>query len=221
MAHGPVKIFTFEDGPFAQNTYAVFCSDGKTAVLIDAGAGTARALDAIEAAGRTVAAILLTHAHLDHIDGLAEAKRRTEAPSYLHPADKVIFDQGPASAQMFGVPFEEPPPPDFGITPGEPLIFGGNTFDVLFAPGHAPGHVMFVVRGEPVAFVGDVIFAGSIGRTDLPGGDLRTLMSSIREQVLTLPGETRLLPGHGPETIVDHERRHNPFLVPQYGGEFV
>lgn len=215
-----MQILTFEDGPFLQNTYAVMSSDGTSALLIDAGAGTGRALDAIEAEGRTVRAILLTHAHLDHIDGLAEAKRRTDAPVYLHPSDRVLFDAAPAQAQMFGVPFEKAPPPDREIVPGEDLTFGGDSFEVRFAPGHAPGHVIFIAQHEPVAFVGDVIFAGSIGRTDLPGGDLRTLMSSIREQVLTLPDKVRLLPGHGPETQVDHERNHNPFLVPQYGGEF-
>lgn len=215
-----MQILTFEDGPFAQNTYLVLSSDGNSAVLIDAGAGTSKALDRIEAEGLHLEAILLTHAHLDHIDGLAEAKRRTSAPTYLHPADRVVFDHGKASATMYGLPFETPPPPDRAIVPGEVLTFGGDDFDVRFAPGHAPGHVIFVPRGESVAFVGDVVFAGSIGRTDLPGGDLKTLMESIRGQVLTLPDGTRLLPGHGPETTVEWERRHNPFLVPQYGGEF-
>lgn len=215
-----MQILTFEDGPFAQNTYLVLCSDGISAVLIDAGAGTGKALDRVEAEGRTLEAILLTHAHLDHIDGLAEAKRRASAPTYLHPADRVVFDHGKASATMYGLPFETPPPPDHPIAEGETFSFGGDEFDVRFAPGHAPGHVIFVARSEPVAFVGDVVFAGSIGRTDLPGGDLKTLMESIRGQVLTLPDGTRLLPGHGPETTVEWERRHNPFLVPQYGGEF-
>lgn len=215
-----MQILTFEDGPFLQNTYAVLSSDGTSAVLIDAGAGTSRALDAIEAQGRTVQAILLTHAHLDHVDGLAEAKRRTGALSYLHPSDRPLFDAAAAQAQMFGVPFEKAPPPDQEIVPGEALVFGGDTYEVRFAPGHAPGHVVFVVRDAGLAFVGDVIFAGSIGRTDLPGGDLKTLMTSIRQQVLTLPDDMRLLTGHGPETRVDHERNHNPFLVPQYGGEF-
>ena len=216
-----MDILAFTGGPFAENTYVILCGDGKSALLVDPGAAAPEALDVIEAKGLEVPAILLTHAHLDHIDGLAEAKRRTDAPVYLHPADRTLFDNAGSQAAMFGVPFEDPPPPDFDLVPGEPLTFGGETFEVLFTPGHAPGHVTFVAKSAPVAIVGDVIFAGSIGRTDLPGGDLKILMESIRTQVLTLPGATRLYPGHGPETTVQHEARTNPYVIPLYGGEFV
>ncbi len=203
-----------------QNTLLVVCADGRTGVLIDPGAATPDALAAASGRGLEIAAILLTHAHLDHVEGVARAKEATGAPVHLHPTDRVHYDNAWAQAAAFGVPFEKPPPPDAELVPGETLAFGGSGFEVVFAPGHAPGHVIFVSTDEPVAIVGDVIFLGSIGRTDLPGGDYRTLIDSIHRAVLTLPPETRLYTGHGPETTVGHEQRTNPFLAAVHGGEF-
>lgn len=199
----------------------VVCADGRTALLCDPGAATPEALAAVRARKLEVAAILLTHAHLDHIEGVAQARRETGAPVYLHPLDQPLYDSVGAQAVAFGVPWEEQPRPDVDLVPGTNLSFGGSEFEVLFAPGHAPGHVIFLSTSEPVAIAGDVVFAGSIGRTDLPFGDYRVLMESIRTQVLTLPDETVLYPGHGPETTVGHERITNPFLIPVYGGELV
>lgn len=213
-------IFSFTGGHFAQNTFLVACADGRTAVLVDPGAATPSALAAAKAKGLAVEAILLTHAHFDHIERVALAKRETGAPVHLHPADRPVWDDAPARAAAFGVPFEPPEPPDAELVDGDVLTFGGSEFRVAFAPGHAPGHVIFVSATEPVALVGDVIFQGSIGRTDLPGGDYRTLMHSIRTQVLVLPRETRLYPGHGPETTVVQEARANPFVAPLYAGQF-
>lgn len=204
-----------------QNTVLVVCDDARTAVLIDPGAATPVALAAARARGLEVAAILLTHAHLDHIEGVARAREATGAPVYLHPADRILYDNLGSQAAAFGVSCEEQPPPDIDLVPGENVSFGGSEFEVVFAPGHAPGHVIFVSTTEPVAIVGDVIFLGSIGRTDLPGGDYRLLMDSINRTVFTLPPETRLYTGHGPETTVGHEQRTNPFLVPVYGGDLV
>ena len=204
-----------------QNTVLVVCDDARTAVLVDPGAATDLALAAARGRGLDVAAILLTHAHLDHIEGVARAKEATGAPVHLHPADRILYDNVWSQAAAFGVPYEEQPPPDIDLVPGENVAFGGSEFEVVFAPGHAPGHVIFVSTTEPVAIVGDVIFLGSIGRTDLPGGDYRLLMDSIHRTVLTLPPETRLYTGHGPETTVGHEQRTNPFLVPVYGGDLV
>lgn len=204
-----------------QNTVLVVCDDARTAVLVDPGAATELALAAAQGRGLEVAAILLTHAHLDHIEGVARAKEATGAPVHLHPADRILYDNVWSQAAAFGVPYEEQPPPDIDLVPGENVSFGGSEFEVVFAPGHAPGHVIFVSTTEPVAIVGDVIFLGSIGRTDLPGGDYRLLMDSIHRTVLTLPPETRLYTGHGPETTVGHEQRTNPFLVPVYGGDLV
>ena len=216
-----MEVLTYTGGAFVQNTLLVICADGRTALLIDPGAATPDALAEARARDLEIAAILLTHAHLDHIEGVALAKRETGAPIHLHPLDRILYDNAAAQALAFGVPYEEPPPADTQLVPGRNITFGGSEFEVVFVPGHAPGHVMFVSTSEPLAIVGDVIFLGSIGRTDLPGGDYRVLMESIRKQVLPLPSETRLCPGHGPETTVGHESRTNPFLVPVYGGELV
>jgi glyoxylase-like metal-dependent hydrolase (beta-lactamase superfamily II) len=120
---------------------------------------------------------------------------------------------------MFGLQADPQPEPTDTLVPGTPFEFGACSLQVRFAPGHAPGHVIFVSDADGVALVGDVVFQGSIGRTDLPGGDFQTLMKSIREEVLTLPDDTVLYPGHGPPTSVGQERIGNPFLVPHYGGE--
>ena len=216
-----MEVLTFAGGPFVQNTLLVACDDGRTGLLVDPGAATPDALAAARARKLKVAAILLTHAHLDHVEGVGMAKRETGAPIYLHPLDRPLYDNLAIQAMAFGVPWEDQPAPDFDLVPGQSLTFGGSEFEVVFAPGHAPGHVIFVSASDPVAIVGDVVFAGSIGRTDLPGGDYRVLMESIRTRVLTLPPETRLYPGHGPETTAGHENLTNPFLVPVYYGERV
>ncbi len=216
-----MDVLTFTEGAFAENTFLVVCADGRSAILVDPGAATAAALSRARARKLEITAILLTHAHLDHIEGVALARRTTGAPVHLHPGDRVLYDGAAAQAASFGLSFQPPPPPDADLTPDSVLAFGGSEFKVVFVPGHAPGHVMFVSRSEPIALVGDVIFLGSIGRTDLPGGDYRTLMESIRSRVLALPPETRLYPGHGPDTTVGHEIRTNPFVISLHGGEFV
>ena len=216
-----MEILTFTGGQFVQNTVLVACADGRTAVLVDPGAATADALAAARARRLDIAAILLTHAHLDHVEGVPLARSATGAPIHLHPGDRVLYDGVAVQAGWFAVDHVSLPAPDHDLVPGVNVTFGGSEFEVVFAPGHAPGHVIFVSTAEPVAIVGDVIFFGSIGRTDLPGGDHRVLMNSIHKRVLTLPPETRLITGHGPETTVGHERDTNPFLVPVHGGHFV
>lgn len=212
-----MEILTFVGGPFVQNTTLFVCADGESAVLFDPGAATPSALAEARSRRLRVAAILLTHAHLDHVEGVAHARRETGAPIHLHPLDRPIYESVDAQAVAFGVPYDRPPPPDAALVPGCDLAFGGSSFGVVFVPGHSPGHVIFLSRCAPVAISGDLVFRGSIGRTDLPGGDFDTLMESIRREVLTLPPETRLYPGHGPETTVGRERLTNPFLA-QAGG---
>ena len=162
--------------------------------------------------------VLLTHAHLDHIEGLGQVKAAFDVPVLLHPDDRMLYDAAPAQAAAFGLPVPDLPTPELSLRHGQTLQVGEVTLEVRHTPGHAPGHVIFYAAEAELALVGDVIFAGSIGRTDLPGGAHRQLFQSIREQVLTLPGATRLYTGHGPETTVEWEARHNPFLTPQYGG---
>jgi hydroxyacylglutathione hydrolase len=214
-----MEVKVFPGGGFGENAYLVWTSSGGDAVVVDPGAGTSDLMDFLRSSDLVVRAILLTHAHLDHVDGVAALKKFTSAPVYLHPAARPHYDAVEFQAAAFGVELAPPPPPDIDLVGGETLRFGALVLQVLDAPGHAPGHVIFHAPDAAVAFVGDVIFSGSIGRTDLPGGDFRTLMTSIRSVVLSLPDQTRLYPGHGPETTVGHERRFNPFLVSVTGGE--
>lgn len=167
--------------------------------------------------------ILLTHAHLDHVEGVPAVREvAPEASLFLHPGDLKLYENVEAQARAFNLPSIGPlPTPDRELAHGQELTFGSCRFQVRHAPGHAPGHVLFYCQEAGVAFVGDVVFLGAIGRADLVGGNFRQLMDSIRTQVLTLPDDTRLLSGHGPETTVGWERRTNPFLVGQYGGELV
>jgi len=215
-----MEVRTFTGGGFGENAYLVVCEESKVAVAVDPG-GAARAVArAIVDDGLSLQAILLTHAHIDHIEGVHHVRAvAPEVPIWLHRDDFEIYHGLPKYAAMLGLTAETQPPPTDELVHGQRYEFGTCAFDVRFTPGHAPGHVIFVAEKEGVAISGDVVFQGSIGRTDLPGGDLATLMKSIREQVLTLPDETVLLSGHGPPTTVGHERVGNPFLVPHYGGE--
>jgi glyoxylase-like metal-dependent hydrolase (beta-lactamase superfamily II) len=210
----------FTGGIFAENGYLAVCGETRTTLVIDPGASARDMERAIGADGLDVQAIVLTHAHLDHVEGVGRIKEATGAPIYLHAADRALYDAVQAQAAAFGLPLPSPlPPPEHEISHGDVLEFGSCALDVRHVPGHAPGHVILYSERDHLAFVGDVVFAGSIGRTDLPGGDFRTLIAGIRAQVLTLPDETRLLTGHGPETTVGNERVGNPFLTPHYGGE--
>jgi hydroxyacylglutathione hydrolase len=212
-----LNIRTFVSSAFQQNAYIVW-REGGSAVAIDPGAEAEAMADFVSAEGLWCEAIVLTHAHLDHIEGVAALVRRTGAATYLHPDDNALYARAVEQGMAFGYPIEPQPPIDHPLAHGQSLDFGGTRFDVRFAPGHAPGHVILHDADAKTAFVGDVIFAGSIGRTDLPGGNLEQLMTSIRSQVLTLPDDTTLYTGHGTETTVEHERKTNPFLIGHYGG---
>ncbi len=215
-----LRVSVFTGGPFQQNTWLLECTRTGAAVLVDPGAATPAAVAKLEAEGRAPGAAWLTHAHLDHVDGLPELARRFPGiPVALHPADQVLYDRAADQARAFGIPFGgELPRPSVTLAAGDTLQVGDCGLEVRFTPGHAPGHVILVAKEEGVALVGDVVFQRSIGRTDLPGGDFQRLMRSIQEEVLTLPDETRLLPGHGPPTTVGEERMGNPFLLPATGG---
>jgi glyoxylase-like metal-dependent hydrolase (beta-lactamase superfamily II) len=216
LGWGEAAVRGFTGGVFAENTYLVSCARTGAGILVDPGAAAEQALQAARGLGITIEQIVLTHAHLDHVEGIPLARRETSAPILLHPADLPLYGAAPMQAEMFGLSLEPLPPVDGELVVGEAVRFGECGLGIRFAPGHAPGHVILV--GDGMALVGDVIFNGSIGRTDLFGGDLATLMRSIREQVLTLPDETTLHTGHGPDTTVAHERRTNPFVTGVYGG---
>jgi hydroxyacylglutathione hydrolase len=214
----PLNIRAFVAPGFAENAYVVWRSGTREAVVIDPGNSAAPLLRTVADEAVRVVAILLTHAHLDHIEGVARLVRETGAPIYLHPADRFLYDHVAQQAVQFGLRVEVPPPPDHELQHGQALELAGLEFDVRHVPGHSPGHVLFHVADAGHAFIGDIVFQGSIGRTDLPGGDYAQLMEGIRDRVLTLPDDTVLHTGHGPETTVAHERATNPFLIPHYGG---
>lgn len=205
-------VLGIPNGRFAQNAWLVWDPVTRDAVLVDPGEDASRFLAAIRARELTLREIWLTHAHLDHIWGVDDVRAATGAAVRLHPADRRWYDAFPEQGRMFGIAGLQPlAPPDFDLVPGDAVHVGRHAFDVRFVPGHAPGHVAFV--GHGLCLSGDVLFEGSIGRTDLAGGDLDQLLGSIRTELLTLPDDTRVLPGHGPETTIGRERRHNPFLI--------
>lgn len=192
----------------------------RDAVVIDPGDDAPRVLDVVKAEGLTVRAILHTHAHLDHVMATARVRAETGAPALLHPGDRPLWDHVEAQAAMLrqaGVPVGPVAPlgdVDRPLADGDAVPFGGLSIEVLHTPGHTPGSVCFrFEEGDPLLFAGDTLFRGSVGRTDLWGGDTAALLSSIRSRVLTLPDETRVIPGHGPDTTIARERRYNPFLT--------
>jgi glyoxylase-like metal-dependent hydrolase (beta-lactamase superfamily II) len=197
---------------FAENCYIVADRGAREAVLVDPGEEAELFLARLRSEGLTLTAIWLTHAHLDHVAGVGLVKEQLDVPVWLHPGDRPLYDHAPDQARMFlGTTMPPLPPPDRRIVPGDPLRVGGCEFDVRFVPGHSPGSVAFVAEG--IAIAGDVLFAGSVGRVDLPGGDAATLVQSIRQQLLTLPDDTIVYPGHGAETTIGRERATNPFVT--------
>ena len=216
-----IRIHTFSGGDFAENGYLVVCGENGPGFVVDPGAVASSMAQVVQDESISLDAVLLTHAHLDHVEGVPSIRKiAPEAPVFLHGEDRGLYDAVEMQARAFNLPSVGPlPAPDQGMAHGDELVFGACRFQIRHAPGHSPGHVILYCEEEGVAFVGDVVFLGSIGRADLPGGDYYQLMESIRGQILSLPDDTRLLTGHGPETTVGWERRTNPFLVGQYGGE--
>ncbi len=216
---GRLRIRSFTGGAFSENAYLISCEATGEAAVVDPGAAVGELLAAAEAEGLTITSVFLTHAHLDHVEGLPELRQTVDAPIYLHPADRPLYDRAAQQAEAFGLRFPAPlPEPDRVFEPGSPVQVGEVELEVRFTPGHAPGHVILVAPSDGTALVGDVVFAGSIGRTDLPGGDMQQLLTSIRREILSLPDEVQLFPGHGPATTVGRERTGNPFLISQAPG---
>jgi hydroxyacylglutathione hydrolase len=209
-------------GPFFKNGYIVGCETTRQAVFIDPGDEVEELLAFVRAEQLQVTHILLTHAHVDHVSGVAEAKRTLGVPIYLHKADLFLYQNAVRSGMMFGLTVEEPPPVDVFYDGEGPIEFGDYEVRVVHTPGHCPGGVCLAVskKGDaspPHLFVGDTLFAGSIGRTDLPGGDYETLLTAITEVLFAFPDESIVYSGHGPETTIGHERRTNPFVLEYLG----
>jgi glyoxylase-like metal-dependent hydrolase (beta-lactamase superfamily II) len=204
-------------GPFMKNGFLLGCERTREGVLIDPGDEVDDLLAMAERRAVTIRHILLTHAHVDHITGVAAAKRALGVPVHLHRDDLFLYDNAVASGRMFGLQVEPQPPVDAFYEPGQVIAFGDYEVRPHHTPGHCPGGVCLQVGRAGGAgkdlFVGDTLFAGSIGRTDLPGGDHATLLRSIRTVLLPFGDDANVYPGHGPATTIGQERRTNPFLV--------
>lgn len=205
-------------GPFFKNGYVAGCERTRQAVFIDPGDEVEQLLDVIRSRELRVTDILLTHAHVDHVSGVAEAKRVLNVPIHLHKDDLFLYQNAVRTGMMFGLAVEEPPPVDRFYEGDGPLTFGDYEVRVVHTPGHCPGGVCLAIgkagdAAAPHLFVGDTLFAGSIGRTDLPGGDYDTLLRSITEKLFRFPDESIVYSGHGPETTIGREKTTNPFVL--------
>ncbi|MEO1022605.1 MAG: MBL fold metallo-hydrolase [Bacteroidota bacterium] len=211
----PMHVFTFEVGPFLENTYLLYTE--KACILIDPGFSSESEFQAFKHTlaeqKKPLSAVLLTHAHVDHVLGLSRVKAEfTEVPVYLDTRDLFLWEHFSQQSAMFGVqqpsfPFIPEPLPVNGVLTLEEL-----SIRCLHTPGHAPDHTTFYLSDEEIAFCGDAIFRESVGRTDLYQGNFEVLANTIRTQLYTLPDTVKLYPGHGPATTVDHEKRFNPFV---------
>jgi glyoxylase-like metal-dependent hydrolase (beta-lactamase superfamily II) len=202
--------------PFYKNGFVVGCEATREAVIIDPGDEVDALMAAVSEHRLSVKAILLTHAHLDHVTGVAQAKAALSVPVWLHKDDNFLYEAVVQQGQMFGLRVEPQPPVDHFYEGEGPLRFGHYSVRVLHTPGHCPGGVCLAVTKDrddkPTLFVGDTLFAGSIGRTDLPGGNMDTLLRSIREVLFKFPDDTVVWSGHGEPTTIGREKRSNPFL---------
>ena len=209
-----LEVVVIPNGQFVENCYLVADTDLGQAVILDPGEESARFLAELGRRGWSLQAIWLTHAHIDHIMGVGAVHAATGAPIHLHPLDRPLYDALPAYGGWVGMRLEAPPTPQVELTVGQVLRIGQHGFEVRGTPGHSPGSVSFV--GAGMVFGGDVLFNGSVGRTDLPGGDTATLMATIQSEFLSLPDSTVVHSGHGPKTTIGVERLTNPFLTGAY-----
>jgi hydroxyacylglutathione hydrolase len=207
-----LQVIQLPLGPVQTNCFIAADDETTDAIVIDPGWDARHILSVLNERRWQVRYVLLTHAHFDHIGAVAEIVEATQAPLAIHSLELPLLRHG-GGASLFGLPIRPSPAPDVLLQPGQIIEVGNLRFEVLFVPGHTPGHVAFYEAQSQALFSGDVLFKASIGRTDLPGGDYPTLMLSIREVLLALPDETAVYPGHGPVTTIGAEKRSNPFLA--------
>ncbi|MGD2105535.1 MAG: MBL fold metallo-hydrolase [Anaerolineae bacterium] len=204
-------LHTIPAGMNQTNCYVVGCEETKKGVVIDPGGEGRRLAREIKDSGLDIGYVLITHAHFDHIGGIADVIEATGAQLAIHPSERPALESG-GNASMFGLRTKPSPPPDLDLSKGQIITVGTVSFEVLLTPGHSPGGVSFYEAHEGVAFVGDVLFSNGVGRTDLRGGDRNALMRSIKEVLFALPGNTVVYPGHGPKTTIERERQSNPWV---------
>ena len=208
-----LSIRTLVVGPVACNCCVVACAETKEAAIIDPGGEAEDILALVKDMGVKVTHLLHTHGHFDHILATGEVAAATGARILIHQNDRALYENLPAQGHRFGFRAERPPDPSQWLVGGETITVGTLSFQVLHTPGHTPGSVGYYLDDEGgVLFAGDTLFAESVGRTDFPGGSSKDLATSIRTQLYVLPSETRVIPGHGDETTIGHEREHNPFV---------
>lgn len=204
--------------PFEQNCTIFWCEQTRQAAVIDPGGDVERILRALEAEQLTLAKILVTHGHIDHAGGVAGLAARTGVPIEGPHKEDAFWIEGMAQqSRMFGFPDVASFTPDRWLQDGDKVSFGEIALDVLHCPGHTPGHVVFYHAPSKLAQVGDVLFQGSIGRTDFPRGDHATLLASIKDKLFALGDDVDFVPGHGPMSTLGEERRYNPFLSGRFG----
>jgi len=204
-------------GPFQENCYIIGDKETGVGALIDPGDEAARIALAVERTDLEIGSIIVTHAHIDHVGAVAALVDEYACPVLMHAEAEPMLQHLPTQAMMMGLKFGKVPTVNRNIGDGEVLEVGALRLRPLYTPGHAPGHLALYLEDQGLVFSGDALFAGSVGRVDLPGGSMELLMRSIEERLMTLPDETRVYPGHGPQTEIGNERTSNPFLQ---GGMF-
>jgi len=197
---------------FMTNCFILADEETNEAIVIDPGGEEERIIQIINNMGVNIVGIVNTHAHVDHIGALSAIKDAYDAEIMLHQLELPILKSSSKMGRLFGVEIEQPPEPDRFLAEGEQVVFGKTKLRVVETPGHSPGGISLVTSDNTYCFAGDTLFAGSIGRTDLPGGDYSTLINSIKTKLIPLGDEMKVLPGHGPATTIGVERKHNPFL---------
>lgn len=210
MTTTPLTIQCKAVEPFMKNGYVAVCAGTRHAAYVDPGDEAVEMLEWIDRSEIELVSILLTHAHLDHISGVGLVKQEWDVPIFLHQEDEFLYKALAEQAEWFGLQCDPAPPVDYHLHPAQQLSIGDLRVRVIHTPGHSPGSVSFVIHDD--VFCGDVIFAGSIGRTDLPGGSSEILLKTIQSKILPLGPSVTLRPGHGPSTTVEKEKRENPFL---------
>ncbi|MBJ6608868.1 MAG: MBL fold metallo-hydrolase [Candidatus Thiothrix moscowensis] len=208
-----MQYLTIPVTAFAQNCSVVWCEATRECAFVDPGGDATELMAAVQQHQLKPVGVFLTHAHLDHVGGTLELAKYYRIPvSGPHEADKYWLDALPVQAQRFGLPHCAAFVPERWLQHGDTLTFGQQQLEVLHTPGHTPGHVVFFHRASKVLFAGDVLFQGSIGRTDFPGGNHQQLLDSIKQQLWTLGDDVTVVPGHGSNTDIGMERRHNPYI---------